>query len=104
MPAQLFGAETYTEEQRKLNKMLVEEACDHRLGKYMKEILLEDGENDNGLASAADVEPALDACDDETSPAELTPLRKIFNEISKGDAITINDMKQRSKQRPWRKG
>ena len=92
VPFQIFGAETYTGEQRKLNKTLVEEACDHRLGKYMKEILLEGSEYDNGRGSAADVEAALNACDDETSPAELTTLREIFNEVSKGDAITINEM------------
>ena len=90
--ADLVGAQTYTEEQRELNRTLVEEAADDRPGKYMKEMLLADDEYDPRLATAADVEAALDACDDEISPAELTALRKIFNEVSKGEAITNNDL------------
>lgn len=43
-------------------------------------------------AKASDIEAALDACDDKTSQAELIDLRKILDEVLKGDAITIDDM------------
>lgn len=45
--AQLVRAEPYTEEDRWLNKTMVEEACAHHVGRYIKEILLEGGEYDS---------------------------------------------------------
>lgn len=91
--ARIVDAETCAEEQRELNRTMVEEACDHHLGKYMKEILLEQvDELDLGLSTAAEIEAALDACDKKVDKAELIALQKIYNEVSKGHEITINEM------------
>lgn len=50
------GEDKYTEEERLLNETVVEEACAHRLGYYMKDILHGNGECDNGLAEATDID------------------------------------------------
>lgn len=75
-----------------LNKTVVEEASAHRLEPYIKEILLEGGEYDRGLANAIEFEAALDAFDNKASQAELIGLRKTLNKVLKGDEITKDDM------------
>lgn len=71
---------------------MVEEASAHRLGPYIKEILLEGGEYDRDLANAIENEASLDAFDNKASQAELIGLRKTLNKVLKGDEITNDDM------------
>ncbi|CAD6587752.1 MAG: hypothetical protein ASARMPREDX12_002992 [Alectoria sarmentosa] len=68
--------DTDTEEERLLNKSMFEEASAHRLGPYIKEILLEGGDYDRDLANVIENEASLDAFDNKTSQAELIGLRK----------------------------
>ena len=55
---------------------MFEEASAHRLGPYIKEILLEGGDYDRDLANVIENEASLDAFDNKTSQAELIGLRK----------------------------